>query len=309
MSKSQQKQIANISDNSKPPVVNNTALIVEGGGQRGIFTAGVLDSWLAQDFNPFSLLIGTSAGAQNLSTYMTRQPGHAKQSIMQLSSHPDFFNMKRSFSGRHAMDLDWYFKQSCSPEFRLNIDCALTQLKDRQLLFSATKVDGLSPIFIEPTENNWLTALKASSAIPYLYKKGVEIDNQHYVDGGVVLPIPVQEAYKRGAKKIIVIRTTQSALKLRSPWAHKLKEWVCKKQTCPKVLDIITVHENAYNDALDFIRNPPEDAQVIEIAPAQKLASRVLGSSNQALTSDYQMGYEIGNKFLQSELAELFKAS
>ncbi|WP_413698820.1 DUF6363 domain-containing protein [Psychromonas sp. KJ10-10] len=217
--------------------------------------------------------------------------------------------MKRSFSGRHAMDLDWYFKQSCAPEFRLNIDYALTQLKDRQLLFSATKVDGLSPIFIEPTENNWLTALKASSAIPYLYKNGVEIDNQHYVDGGVVLPIPVQEAYKRGAKKIIVIRTTQSALKVRSPWAHKLKEWVCKKQTCPKVLDIITNHENAYNDALDFIHNPPEDAQVIEIAPSQKLASRVLGSSDQALTSDYQMGYEIGHQFLESELAELFKAS
>ncbi|WP_413698821.1 patatin-like phospholipase family protein [Psychromonas sp. KJ10-10] len=90
MSKSQQNQIKNINEYSKPPVIENTALIVEGGGQRGIFTAGVLDSWLAQDFNPFSLLIGTSAGAQNLSTYMTHQPGHAKQSIMRLSRHPDF---------------------------------------------------------------------------------------------------------------------------------------------------------------------------------------------------------------------------
>ena len=68
----------------------DTALVVEGGGQRGIFTAGILDSWLAQDFNPFSLLIGTSAGAQNLSTYMTRQLGHAKRSIMTLSNHPAF---------------------------------------------------------------------------------------------------------------------------------------------------------------------------------------------------------------------------
>ena len=49
------------------------ALVAEGGGQRGIFTAGILDSWLAKDFNPFDLLIGTSAGAQNLSSYMAKQ--------------------------------------------------------------------------------------------------------------------------------------------------------------------------------------------------------------------------------------------
>lgn len=43
-----------------------TALVAEGGGQRGIFTAGILDAWLENDFNPFQLLIGTSAGAQKL---------------------------------------------------------------------------------------------------------------------------------------------------------------------------------------------------------------------------------------------------
>jgi len=260
------------------PIINNTALVVEGGGQRGIFTAGILDSWLAANFNPFSLLIGTSAGAQNLSTYMTRQPGHARKSIMELSKHPEFFSMKRTFSGSHSLDLDWYFQQTCSPQYRLNIDYALSQLKGRQLLFSATDIDGFHPAFFEPTEDNWLTMLKASSAIPYLYKRGVEINDKHYIDGGVVLPIPVQEAYYRGARKIVVLRTTHSKLNIRSPWAHKLKSWVCKskKQNCPKVLDIITEHENAYNDSLDFIRNPPEDA-------------------------------EVGENFLKSEAAQLFK--
>ena len=38
------------------------ALIAEGGGQRGIFTAGVLDAWLEREFDTFDLFIGTSAG-------------------------------------------------------------------------------------------------------------------------------------------------------------------------------------------------------------------------------------------------------
>ena len=49
--------------------IAQTALVAEGGGQRGIFTAAILDRWLEHSFNPFSLLIGTSAGAQNLSSY------------------------------------------------------------------------------------------------------------------------------------------------------------------------------------------------------------------------------------------------
>lgn len=259
--------------------IKDAALVVEGGGQRGIFTAGILDSWLANDFNPFSLLIGTSAGAQNLSSYMTRQSGHAKRSIMQLSKHP---------------------------EYQLNMNCAQAQLKNRQLLFSATNINGFCPTFLEPTADNWLTMLKASSALPYLYKKGVAIGDGHYVDGGVALPIPIQEAYHRGAKKIIVLRTVPAHQNVQSPWAHKLKSWVCSAQRCPKVLEIITGHENAYNEALNFIQSPPKDAQIIEIAPPKALASRILGSSDEALTADYNMGYEMGTQFLSSHHAALF---
>ena len=286
--------------------IKDAALVVEGGGQRGIFTAGILDSWLAHDFNPFSLLIGTSAGAQNLSSYMTKQLGHAKRSIMQLSKHPDFFDIKRPLSGRNTVDLDWYFDRVNDPEYQLNMNCAQAQLKNRQLLFSATNINGFCPTFLEPTAENWLTMLKASSALPYLYKKGVAIGDGHYVDGGVVLPIPIQEAYHRGAKKIIVLRTVPAHQNVQSPWAHKLKSWVCSSQRCPKVLDIITGHENAYNKALDFIQSPPEDAQIIEIAPPKALASRILGSSDEALAADYNMGYEMGSQFLSSHHAALF---
>jgi len=300
--------VVNITDCSTSPTIAETALVVEGGGQRGIFTAGVLDSWLAQDFTPFSLLIGTFAGAQNLSTYMSRQPGHAKRSIMQLSNHPQFFNMKRPLSGRNTVDLDWYFNQVSAPEYQLNISCAQTQLKNRQLLFTATSVNGFCPHFLEPTTENWMTMLKASSALPYLYKKGVTIGNDHYVDGGVALPLPIQEAYYRGAKNIIVLRTVPSHHHSRSPWAHKLKSWVCRTQKCPKVLDIITGHENAYDEAVDFIHSPPEDANIIEIAPPKKLASRLVGSSDEALLADYEMGYQIGSQFLASQEALAFTA-
>jgi predicted patatin/cPLA2 family phospholipase len=287
--------------------IPETALVVEGGGQRGIFTAGILDSWLAQDFNPFAVLIGTSAGAQNLSSYLSRQNGYAKRAIMTLSSDRAFYRVKNLFTGRSALDLDWYFNQVNRPEYQLNTQCAQAQLAQREVLFTATKSDDFSATFLEPNESNWLNVLKASSAIPYLYKKGVEIDNAHYLDGGVVEPIPVKKAYQQGAKKIIVLRTVPSHHHAQTPWAHKLKSWLCSTQRCPKVLDMLTTHEMAYNESLDFIHHPPVDTRVVELAPPRELQSHVIGSSIKALESDYQMGYDIGTAFLATQQAAIFR--
>ena len=61
--------------------MENTAIIAEGGGQRGIYTAGVLDAFLHFGFNPFTMGIGVSAGAQNLFSYFLEQPGYARRAI------------------------------------------------------------------------------------------------------------------------------------------------------------------------------------------------------------------------------------
>ena len=285
---------------SSPTPVQGMALVAEGGGQRGIFTAGILDSWLANNYNPFELLIGTSAGAQNLSSYMTNQMGYAKKSILELSKHPTFFNMKRTLLGKSAMNLDWYFDQVTN-SYQLNIECALSKMKTRKLLFSATRTDDLAVEFFEPKRENWLTTLKASSALPYLYKNGVQIGNANYVDGGVASPVPIKEAYSLGARNIVTIRTVPKTQSVKSPWAHKLKSWVCNDQgRCPKVLNIITEHENAYDNALSFINSPPSDVNIIELSPPRPLLSKIMGSSEASLNADYEMGVQVGLKFLES---------
>lgn len=287
--------------------IKNTALVAEGGGQRGIFTAGVLDSWLHSGFNPFDLLIGTSAGAQNLSSYMTCQKGFGRNSITSLSQDPKFFNLSRTLVGKHAVDLDWYFNQVEQAENQLNLGCGEERLRNRQLLFTATKADDNSPTFFAPKRDNWLTLLKASSALPILYKKGVKIDNNYYVDGGVAAPIPVEEAYNRGAKRIVVIRTVPKDSTVQSPWAHKLKSVLCNENRCPKVLDLITHHENAYQQTLDFMAQPPTDVEIVQIHPQQPLTSRLVGSRPKSLETDYALGFQAGLAFMQQDASNAIK--
>ena len=54
-----------------------TGLVLEGGGMRGVFTAGVLD-WLMDNGMYFPYSIGVSAGACNGLSYVSRQRGRAK---------------------------------------------------------------------------------------------------------------------------------------------------------------------------------------------------------------------------------------
>ena len=49
------------------------ALVIEGGGFKSVFSAGVLDAFLVNRFNPFDIYIGVSSGAMSLTYYITSQ--------------------------------------------------------------------------------------------------------------------------------------------------------------------------------------------------------------------------------------------
>ncbi|MAY60505.1 MULTISPECIES: patatin family protein [unclassified Pseudoalteromonas] len=316
--KSQNSTTPHSGNNSVQPKV---ALIAEGGGQRGIFTAGVLDAWLEQEYDPFDLFIGTSAGSQNLTSYLARQKGYAKRLIRGLSRHKRFFQLGRGLMGKHIVDLDWYFDKTTEVNRALDFKTAKASLGDRELLITATNARDRKPYFLSPTGEGqqWRELLKASSALPFLYKQGVKLtpwlnalaanelgkteiqsESDFYLDGGLAAPLPVREAYSRGARKIVVIRTVDEAFQAQSAWVSKLKSFVEVSGYCPKTIDYLLQHEQAYEDELAFIANPPKDVEIIQIFANQKLYSKLLGSSNDDLRFDYKLGLAAGNNYLKN---------
>ena len=298
------------------------ALIAEGGGQRGIFTAGVLDAWLEQSYDPFDLFIGTSAGSQNLTSYLARQKGYAKRLIRGLSRNKRFFQLGRGLMGKHIVDLDWYFDKTTEVKRAIDFKTAKTSLGERELLITATNARDRKPYYLSPTgeDNQWRDLLKASSALPFLYKQGVKLtpwldakaaNEAHsveektqadfYLDGGLAAPLPVREAYNRGARKIVVIRTVDANFQAQSAWVQKLRTFAIASGYCPKTLDYLIQHEKAYLDELEFIANPPDDVEIIQIFANEKLHSKLLGSSNNDLRFDHKLGLAAGRSYLAQQ--------
>ncbi|MGL4600488.1 MAG: patatin-like phospholipase family protein [Plesiomonas sp.] len=281
-----------------PICYNKLALVCEGGGQRGIFTAGVLDEFLGDEYYPFSLILGTSAGAQNASAYVLNQTGYARNIITRFTTQKRFFSPMSFASGGHMLNLDWLM-DSVSQVYPLALERAEKRLHNREFLMCASRYDNFKPVYFPAHADSWHDSMKASSAIPGLYRNGVDVAGERYWDGGVSAAIPVEEAYRRGADVVVVIRTVPSEPYYTSEWLSRFSQWFSHSKF-NHMAKMVEHHEQSYQQAQHFLLNPPDNLRIIEIYPPHNLASKTLGSKQNELDHDYWVGRHCGRYFLSA---------
>jgi len=272
-----------------------TALVAEGGGMRGIFTAGVLDVFLEHTFDPFDIYIGVSAGACNLSSHLARQHRRNFRVIAHLMTRPAFISRKKFLSGGHMMDLD-YLWDAMREEEPLDVERIISRRKT--FLIVATSVETGGPIYLEPTKEDCLICLKASSAVPLLYRGFVTLGGSRMVDGGVSDPIPAMEAYRRGARRIVVIRTRPPAYVKTKGFENYISSFATRRW--PRLSRAILNQADTYRRCVGFILNPPPDAEIWQIAPPAPLKSTRMTRDKELLLADYETGRRAGEEFMKN---------
>ncbi|MEZ9558118.1 patatin family protein [Vibrio splendidus] len=188
-------------------VAGKTALVAQGGGQRSIFTAGVLDAFLLSNFDPFDEFFGTSAGALNLCAYLCRDKGLGRSFVLDLTTAPEFFNLFSYIRKRQNLGLEWALEQIMAYPYKLDLDLGRQTLGDRHFSAAVTDSKDLRDHYFPLMGEDWYKVMIATCAIPRLYNDEIFIGDSAYVDGGVSASIPVQEAWRRQARSIVVIRT------------------------------------------------------------------------------------------------------
>lgn len=188
-------------------VSGTNALVAQGGGQRGIFTSGVLDAFLLSNFDPFHSFYGTSAGAMNLCGFLCRQRGIGRSFILDLTTSPEFFHLFSYIRRKRYLGLDWALDKICDYPYRLDVDMGRRVLGERHAFAAVTQTSDLHDRYLPMLKDDWREVLVATCAIPRLYHQAVHLQSGEYIDGGVSASIPVQEAWRRSARCIVVIRT------------------------------------------------------------------------------------------------------
>ncbi len=263
-----------------------TALVVEGGGMRGIFSAGVLDCFLEKKFDPFDMYLGVSAGACNLASHLGEQHGRNYRCYTDYMLRPDFFSLKKYLHGGHYMDLDWFWDYTSKVE-PLNIKC----VAGKDFYMTVTNVQTGKAEYIRAEEQTLLDVLKGSSAVPIMYRKFIKINGSEYTDGGVADPIPIKEAYRQGARRIMVIRSQPADYNKESFVETKIIPFLFRRY--PSLKKALSVREFNYNGLLDFIKNPPSDLDLTELCPAILHSGRTT-KGRELLDRDYNEGKRTG---------------
>lgn len=272
-------------------------LIVQGGGFKTAFTAGILDSFMEHDYQPFDGFIGVSGGAIAVSYYLSQQQGACMQAMHHLTTSDSFFKIRRTLSEKGYMDID-HLRTVAHEIVPFELQKAITQLSNKTAMIVATNKETGQAEYLIPKEQDWVDIVIASCTLPFVTKGSHRVDTLHLMDGSWSDPLPVQWAVENGATEILILRTTHIDGRLKQSWPDYLGS---KLHRSNKTVSAIFARNHLnYNKALSYIEALPPEITIRQIWPEKGLQCGDYGHGLTAVKNDYNYGKESGLEYLQS---------
>lgn len=185
--------------------MGKTGLILEGGGMKCAYQAGVLDRFLDCGIT-FDYVIGVSAGAANGASFMAGQKGRNRRFYTDHVTEPDYFGMKSFIKKGDLFNLSYIYADLSNEDGGDYLDYDALQNNPAEYEIVATNAVTGEPNYFtkDQLERNHYVQIMASSAIPAVCRP-VVIDGIPYYDGGISDAIPVKRALDRGCDKIVCV--------------------------------------------------------------------------------------------------------
>jgi predicted patatin/cPLA2 family phospholipase len=238
-------------------------IILEGGANRGIFTAGVIDFFMKNDIY-FSNIIGVSAGAANALNYASHQIGRSKKTIIIDKKENRYINKKKILSS-NILDMEKLFETfpdvtfpydySAYKKFNHDVDITVTNCKTGE-----TEYHKINP------DKRDITCCKASCSMPFAAPI-VEINNTPYVDGSVSNSIPLDYAKAKNSKAIVLVLTQKDGYYKKPLKSLNKKMIEYKYKQYPEVVRLMLERPERYNNKLSEIKKEEEDNKIFVIRP------------------------------------------
>lgn len=265
----------------------NTALILEGGALRGVYTSGVLDVLMLHHVR-IPNVIGISAGSLNGLFYVSGQIGNAAElnlNYVRDSRYMGFSNLARQ---RNFFNFDFVFHDI----FHDLIPFDFEAFRESDLHFWAgvTDCDTGAIRFIEKREQeDFLKVCRASSSIPVM-NQPVEIDGRYYVDGGIACAVPLFEDIPCQCDKLVMVLTRHKGYR-KNPVPEAMQKLYRRHfRSAPGLVDRLVTAPQRYNERMDRIDALEEEGKVFVIRPRKPVTVSRIEKDVEKLTSLYHEG-------------------
>ena len=276
---------------------SNTALVLEGGGLRGVFTCGVLDCFMDNCIR-FPFIVGVSAGACNGLSYMSGQRGRARSSNIDLMEKYQYVGLKYLLTQGCIMDFKLLFEDFPEKIIPYDYDAYFSN-PDRFVMVTTNCLTGKAEYLEEKASTKRVMEIvRASSSLPFV-SKITYVDGIPMLDGGIVDSIPIQYALEQGFKNPVVILTRNKGYRKKNSKMRGAKAFYKKYPNLQKALS----QRNAvYNQTMDLIEKLENEGQISVIRPLTPVQVGRMEKDTTKLAALYEEGYKIAQKFIEESL-------
>ncbi|MBQ9517756.1 MAG: patatin family protein [Eubacterium sp.] len=268
-------------------------LVLEGGGSRGIYTAGVLDAFMENDIE-FPYVIGVSMGSCCGASYLGKAIKRQHDVILFSAKDKRYMSFTNLRERGEYCNFDWTFGELSYDLFPLDQD-EFEKSNAVYCVVATNAKTGKAEYFYPKSLRNECPEIRASCSMPGV-TKGTEIGGELYFDGGLADSIPAKRALEDGCEKAVTILTQHKGYVKRVTNRNFKKPFA---NTYPLIGDAIINRSIIYNNQIEEIHKLEAEGKLLVIQPLTPLNCNALEKSPEKLEAIYQLGYTQGLKNIE----------
>ena len=265
-----------------------TALVLEGGGMRGAYTAGCL-AWLIDNDIEFNSAYGISTGAVHLCSYLCKNVDYLYDLSTNHIADKELVGLRPLLREHCYVGYDYLFEHILPDVKKYDISKAKASSCDAKFgVYDMEK--GTFFIKVKDIDEKMLL-LKAACTLPVIGKI-VYYEGRGYLDGGITKMIPIEEALADENEEFLVI-TTKPKGYVRKPatsFVKGLMRSMYKKY--PNVEKDYAVRHLNYQKQIDIINDLVAKDKAIYMYPSKEIPVKRLTGDKPNLRILYQLGYD-----------------
>lgn len=275
------------------------ALVVEGGGMKCAYNAGILDAFLDEQIR-FDYCVGASAGAGNLVSYLAGQRGRNLRFFTTHIHSPRYFGVRSMIKTGNLFGLQYIYGELTNAGGLDPLDYpSFLQYPGTYEAVVTNALTGQPEYYgKDMLRQDDYRLIMASSAIPAVCRP-VELNGTPYFDGGLTDAIPVRRALAQGCEKLVVILSKNRDYVKKPQRLRPLYRRLCRPY--PKIVEAIDRRHIVYNENLKDVFSLEREGRAMVFAPSEPLS---MGTYT-LREDDARRLYDLGQKDFAARAAAL----
>lgn len=270
-------------------------LVLEGGAMRGMYTAGVLDTFMDYGLES-DYVVGVSAGALFGVNYLSGQKGRAIRYNKRFNSDKTYMGLIPLLKEGNIVNTEYAYVRVPRELDPFDAETFNASKSEFYAVITNLKTGKGEYVLIKDAFPQ-MDVLRASGSMPVV-SKPVEIDGNLYLDGAVADSIPYEWMYKKCRSKMVVILTRDS--EYRKKPMPKFTSWVYQRKY-PKFAQAFSLRHAVYNRQVEKLKKWEDEGKAFVIRPSEPITI----SRTERDSEKLQAVYELGIRDAKANMAKL----